>query len=150
MSTGESLSKSLTAAIEHHQAGRLNQAEQLYRQILKAQPTLPQPWYLLGLIANQVNKPALALELFGHALALKPDHADAICERGTALINLGRTAEAIEAYERAIALRPDYAEGHYNLGSALLVAGQRDRAVACFRHVLNLKPGFADAHNSLG
>jgi Flp pilus assembly protein TadD len=140
----------LNLGIEHHRAGRLGEAEQIYRQILTAEPTRPQPWYLLGLVANQVGKFEVAIELLDHALSLAPDYADAICERGTALAKLGQRGEAIEQYRRAISLKPSYAEAHYNLGNALLLVGQRVEAVEQFRRSLELKPSFADAHNSLG
>ncbi len=42
----------LRAAIQHHQAGRLGQAEALYRQVLQAQPQNPDALHLLGVIAT--------------------------------------------------------------------------------------------------
>src|SRR5947209_4252318 len=136
----------LASAIEHHRAGRLAEAEKLYREMLGQTPTLPHPWYLLGMLANQVGQPTLAVELLDHALSLKPDFVDAIAERGTALVKLGRATEAIEHYQRAIGLKPDYAEAHLNLGNALLLERRAEEAVDHFLRALELKPEFADIH----
>jgi len=58
--------------------------------------------------------------LFDKALAINPDHASTLNNRGNALLDLKRHAEALESYDRAIELDPDYAKAHYNRGIALL------------------------------
>ena len=45
--------EALAIAIQHHQAGRLPAAEQIYRQILAADPKQPDAWHLLGVLAHQ-------------------------------------------------------------------------------------------------
>ncbi len=47
--------EALAVAIEHHRAGRLREAETIYRQILAADPNHLDAWHLLGLIACQVG-----------------------------------------------------------------------------------------------
>ena len=42
-------------AVQHHQAGRLSQAEQLYRQILAQMPNHPDALHLLGVVAHQAG-----------------------------------------------------------------------------------------------
>ena len=43
----------LAIAIEHHQAGRLQAAEQVYRQILAVEPNQADAWHLLGVIQRR-------------------------------------------------------------------------------------------------
>ena len=43
-------------AVRHHQAGHLQQAEQLYRQILAQQPGHADALHMLGLIAHQLGR----------------------------------------------------------------------------------------------
>ena len=56
-----SVEQLLQIAIQHHQAGRLSQAESLYRQILLQHPDHPDALHLLGLIATRREKMQLPL-----------------------------------------------------------------------------------------
>ena len=44
--------EALTIAIRHHQAGRLQAAAQIYRQILAVEPNHPEACHLLGVVAH--------------------------------------------------------------------------------------------------
>ena len=74
------IAEALALALRHHQAGNLPQAEQLYRQILQADPSHAESCHLLGMLALQLETdsidashlPALSegrLKLFNTALA---------------------------------------------------------------------------------
>ena len=54
--------EALAIAIQHHQAGRLQAAEQIYRQILAVEPNHADAIHLLGVIAHQVGKHEIAVE----------------------------------------------------------------------------------------
>src|SRR5437763_100319 len=47
----------LKTALAAHQAGQLQQAEQMYRQILAADEKNAPAWHLLGVLAHQVGRP---------------------------------------------------------------------------------------------
>ena len=49
------ISEALAIAVQHHQAGRLQAAEQIYRQILAVEPNHADAIHLLGVIAHQVG-----------------------------------------------------------------------------------------------
>src|ERR1022692_546526 len=139
------ISEALTIAIEHHQGGRLQAAEQIYRQILQVEPNHPDALHLLGVIAFTVGKPEIAIEHIGRALQLKPDFAEAHYNLANALKDQGKRDEAVACYRRALALKPDFAEAHNNLGLALSDQGKLDEAVDCYRRALALKPDYAKA-----
>jgi|GEM_PF-293752 len=63
----------LQKALQHHRAGELPQAEQLYRAILQTQPNHPDANHNLGVIAVGVNKTELALPFFKLALDINPN-----------------------------------------------------------------------------
>src|SRR3979409_391375 len=67
-----SVPKAIQAALEHHQAGRLSQAEAHYRQILQAEPNHPDALHNLGVMASQVGKHEIAVELIGKAISANP------------------------------------------------------------------------------
>ena len=144
------ISEALAIAIEHHQGGRLQAAEQIYRQILQVEPNHADALHLLGVIASMLGKPEMAIEYMARAVQRKPDYAEAHSNLGLALNSQGRLEEAVVCYRRALALKPDYAEAHNNLGNALSDQRKLDEAAACYRRALALKPDFAEAHYNLG
>jgi predicted O-linked N-acetylglucosamine transferase (SPINDLY family) len=144
------ISEALALAIQHHRGGRLQAAEQIYRQILQADPNQADALHLLGLIAHQVGKHEVAVEYIERAIALKGNAAIFHNNLGMAYRALRRIPEAVACYRRALELKPDYVEAHNNLGNALKAPGRLDEAVACYRRALELQPGLAEAHNNLG
>ena len=144
------VSEALAIAIQHHQSGRLQAAEQIYRQILAIEPNQPDTLHLLGVIAHQVGKHEMAAELMERAIALKAGAAVFHNNLGEAYRALRRIPEAIDCYRRALELKPDYAAAHSNLGAAFQDQGKLEEAVACCRRALELKPDNAEAHNNLG
>ena len=65
------ISEALAIAIQHHQAGRLQAAEQIYRQILAVEPNHADAIHLLGVIAHQVGKHEIAVEYIERAIAVE-------------------------------------------------------------------------------
>src|SRR5579863_7098769 len=61
-----------SAALRHHQQGRLSEAERLYRQILAVDSGHAQTTHLLGVVAHQTGRNDVAIDLIGKAIALNP------------------------------------------------------------------------------
>src|SRR5271156_5713877 len=61
-------------AIQHHRAGRLADAEALYRRILAAQPNHAEALHHLGVIAQQIGRYDLAVEWIRQAIVLNPNN----------------------------------------------------------------------------
>jgi predicted O-linked N-acetylglucosamine transferase (SPINDLY family) len=59
-------------AVVHHQAGRLSEAEELYRAILELNPQHPDANHNLGVLAVQLKQVPASLHFFKTALAAKP------------------------------------------------------------------------------
>jgi protein O-GlcNAc transferase len=137
-------------ALRHHGAGRLAEAERLYRQVLAADGRHSDSLHLLGLIAYQVGRYESAVELIGQAIRLRDDVHFYYNNLGLALTAHGKLDEAVAHYERALALKPDYAEPHLNLGNALRDQGKPAEAVARYERALAIRPDYAEAHNNLG
>lgn len=136
-------------AVQNHQAGRLPEAESLYRQILSYQPEHADALEMLGVLAHQAGRSSEAVELIRRAIALNPHVADYYSNLGGILTIQGRLDDAIAAYRQALVLRPDLAEAHNNLGVALKRAGQLDEAIASYRRAIALQPGDVRALNNL-
>lgn len=140
----------MRAALEHHQAGRLPQANAIYQRILQTAPTDPDALHFSGLIAHQTGRNEIAVGLISKAIAFRPDYADARYNLGIVLKSQGKLDEAVASYRMALALDPGHADAHNNLGNALKDQGKLDEAVASYRMALSLNPGYADTHNNLG
>ena len=69
------IQESIALAVQHHNAGDLAKAEGLYQQVLQADPNQPVALHLLAVIAHQVGKNDIAVDLIGKALAVNPDFA---------------------------------------------------------------------------
>jgi predicted O-linked N-acetylglucosamine transferase (SPINDLY family) len=142
--------EALAIAIQHHQAGRLQAAEQIYRQILAAEPNQADAIHLLGVVASQAGRLDDAVACYRRALDLKPDSAEVYNNLGIAFREQGKLDDAVACCRRALELKPDYAAAHNNLGVVFTEQGKLDAAVACCRRALELKPDCAEAHNNLG
>jgi protein O-GlcNAc transferase len=131
-----------------HQAGRLAEAEQIYRQILKAQPRHFESQFLLGVIYGQRGSHADAVRQFDVAVKLNPNSASAHNSRGVALGKLKRATEALASFDRAIALQPDGAEAHSNRANALRELDRPEEALASSNRAIALRPDSAEALNN--
>jgi TPR repeat/Glycosyltransferase family 9 (heptosyltransferase) len=136
-------------ALQHHQAGGLTEAEQLYRQILALQPIHISAMHHLGVIACQTGRSDIGIGLIRQSIALDPNYAEAHNNLGSALTEKSQFDEAIGAYRQAIALKPNYAEAYSNLGLALQAMGQLDEAIGAYRQAIALNNNFPDAHYNL-
>ena len=140
----------LKDAVAHHQAGRLAEAEALYRQALVLDPEHADANHLLGVIALQTGAFEAAVDLIGKSVGINPDFAEAHCNLGVALMKLDRAGEATESYRRAIEINPDYAEAHFNLGKALNDTSRAGEALESYRRAIDIQPDYAEAHHNLG
>lgn len=132
-------------AIRHHQAGRLADAERLYRQILEVAPTNVAALNNLGLLAP----PAEATTLFRQALILKPDYADAHINLGAILRSQNRLDDATAHYQQALSYEPNRPEVLFSLATLFHGQGKLDEAVACYHRTLACKPDHGEALNNL-
>jgi tetratricopeptide (TPR) repeat protein len=144
------LRATLETAVQHHRAGRLAEAEALYREVLTHQPRHADSLHLLGVIADQTGRHEEAVSAIRAAIAINPGEAVYHYNLGIALTDQGKTSEAMACYQRAIDLNPDYAEAHNNLGLALRGVGRLEEALARHQWAIALRPGDAKAYNNLG
>ena len=139
----------LQEAVAHHRAGRLDAAERLYAEILRADPDTADAWQFLGLIALSRGDAAGAVQRIKHAIAIKPDAGVYHFNLALALRQQADLAGAIASYRRAVSLSPGLADAHHNLGECLRESGDSEGAAAAFRRVIALRPTSCDAHVNL-
>jgi tetratricopeptide (TPR) repeat protein len=135
--------------LEHHQSGRLADAERIYRRVLEVDPDNREALHLLGLIAHQVGNSALAVQLIGRAILRGPDPYF-LNNRGAALQKLGRYSDALADYDAALALKPGYVEALGNRGIVLQKLTRFQEALSSHEQALATNPGYADAWSNRG
>ena len=140
----------LSLALEHHRAGRLDQAEVLYRKILQKSPGNPDALHMLGVVALKRGDADQAVRLISQVLTVVPNSAEVHSNLGNALRAAGRLADACASYRRAISLQPDFAGAHRNLGLTLCQQGNFAAAVASCQRAVALDPASFEAHTNLG
>ena len=141
----EAFAKRVAQGLEHHQAGRLDEAEKLYRQALALKPGDPDAQHYLGVALHQRGEHEAAVELIEHAVAVRPDSPQMFANLAEARRESGKPVEAEAACRRAIALAPGYADAWLNLGAALFQQRRFDEAEAAARQAAALRPGFPQA-----
>jgi predicted O-linked N-acetylglucosamine transferase (SPINDLY family) len=144
------LQQQLELGLSHHQAGRLAEAERIYRQVLLQQPDHAKALNLLGVLAEQAGRLDEALDLIQRAIQFRPDWPEAHGSLGNVLKDKGQFEQAIAAYRQAIRLKPGLGGAHSNLGVVLAELGRIDEAIAAYREAIRLEPNYAKAHNNLG
>ncbi len=144
------VAQALAQAVQQHQAGQLQQAEQIYRTILQADPQQVDALHLLGVLAYQLGQHEQASAYIRQALRLKPDLAEAHLNLATVLQAQGQLEKARACYQQALRWKPNCAEVHNNLGNLLQQQGKLAEAQASLEQALCLKPNLAEAHNNLG
>jgi predicted O-linked N-acetylglucosamine transferase (SPINDLY family) len=143
------LDQAAHVGFQHQQAGRLREAEQIYRQILARDPRHFDALQLLGLIAHGTGHHADAVELMSRAVQINGAVAGVRVNLASALRACGRREAALAEAQMALRLDPHMA------GAALLCAlilsdlGRLNEAEGAWRRLIELQPRNAEAHGNL-
>jgi Flp pilus assembly protein TadD/2-polyprenyl-3-methyl-5-hydroxy-6-metoxy-1,4-benzoquinol methylase len=136
-------------ASQHHEAGRLADAEAAYRQVLEIDPKHADSLNSLGILAHQCGHSGDAIELISKAIAVNDRSAQYHYNIGVVYAALGRMDESVTHNRRAVALKPDYADAHTNLAGALTAQNQFGEAALHFRRALSRRSDSAIAYSNL-
>ena len=127
------------------ECGRLDEAEQSYRQALALKPDDAEVYGDLGNVFKAQGKLDKAIASYRKALSLKPDYAKAYINLGVVLQEGGLLDEAAANYKRALSIKSDYVAAHFNLGALHMSLGQNEDALRSFRKAITYKPDLAQA-----
>ncbi len=133
-------------ALSLHRAGRLAEAETLYRRVLDADATHVDALHYLGLISLERGETGRALDLIGRALRQRPDDAILNNNLANARRRLGHRPAARSSYRRALSVAPDLADGWGNLGALLGELSEPGASIAAHRRAIAIDRDIPELH----
>lgn len=136
--------------LQFHKAGRFEEAENIYRNVLARHPSNFEALHLLGVLSHQRGDNIQAVNLIEKSVRLYPGNPAAYNHLGASLRALGRFEESEKYYRKALKLQPDFADAHYNLGNTLVDLKRLKEAEKSYRKALDLRPDYAEAYCNLG
>ena len=127
-------------AVGLHRAGRVADAERIFRQIVAVEPDNAEAAHHLAVCLSQRGDLEAALPFYAAVLKANPAHVGCLNNLGNTLQALRRFAAALDRYENANAHSPGNATFHSNRGNCLKELGRHDEALASYARALALNP----------
>ncbi len=140
----------IAAALDLHQSGQTDAAEEAYRAILETHPTAPTPLYLLSLILMETERHAEAGSRLRALVALRPRNPAARVSLARLLLLKGASVEARLHLEAALSAHPDDPEALCEFARLLIGQGDGASAEPVALHATTVAPELAEAWRLLG
>jgi tetratricopeptide (TPR) repeat protein len=144
------LRERFTKALELSKAGRLDEAEALYKEILETRPDIPEAYENLGYLYEQKKDWPAAQSAYDKALELRPDSTEIMTALAVIYQKSGQDEKAAELMGKVVVENPEDAVAQFNRGGLLLNAGDTAGAIQAFEAALAADPELAEAHYYLG
>ena len=144
-----SIDQILQKAIKADHDGKIQEAKDLYKEILKINSKHPDANHNLGLIELSVNNIETALSLFKIALEANPDIEQFWISYINNLKKEKKFEDAEEVLKKMIIHKPNHPFTYYNLGNTQDILGKHNLAEINYLKAIELKPDFFEAYNSL-
>ena len=142
--------KLLAQAARLHKEGQLEEAEKLYRQVLKNNPNNIDAMRMLAMVAATLKHFDDAERLLQRAVGIAPDFLAAVIDLGRVLKEQDRFEEAIGYFKKAIEINPNNPQTHFLLAGAYAPAALNNEAVKEYQRTLELSPRHPGALLGLG
>jgi len=123
----------IAKAAEHHRAGRLEEAEAAYREVLQRNPRNLEALRLLALIAISTEHYGQAVQLLKRALEFAPDFLAAWIDLSRAQLERMELTAALESIRRAEQLNPRSANVQVHLANVQARSGRHEEAIETYR-----------------
>lgn len=143
-------SETFAEAVALTQAGRLDEAEAAFKEILELQPGLPEVHGNLASVYAQQKDWANAEVSYLSALALRPAEPGVMFALTQVYRDSGQDEKAEQMIDQVVSQSPEDAPAQMNRGVFLLTSGRSQDALAAFEAVLAIDPSAAEAHYHLG
>ncbi len=140
------LEQAMHQATEAYEAGRLDDAAQLYRSVLARRPDMEDAYRYLAFVYWTQGKPQLAISTLEDALRHGITQSEVRIKLGEYLAETGQAARAVQILEGNTSDDPD---ALIALGIAYGGAGRTADAMRTFRHILDVDPTSGLAYQNI-
>ena len=139
----------MAQALEHQEADRNQEAEDIYRSILKKDPNHVEAARLLARIAMDHERYGEAEIFLTHALQNAPDYARAWVDLVNAQQQQDKYDEATKSALELLRITPDSPESHMMYAGVIGSAGRHEEAIMAYEKAIALEPEKPGAFSSM-
>lgn len=125
-------------------------ARQVYQKLMMHHNLMDDDWYNLAICYTKLELPEKGIESYNKALALNPNHASSLNNKGYALILQHRFEEAIPLFNKVIELDSSFAYAYNNRGFCKIKSGNLEDGLVDITHSLEIDPENSYGHRNLG
>ena len=108
-------------------------------------PNDPDVLFQLALVADRLDAPRRAADLYGAVLLTRPDAVEAANNLGNVLTGLGEYDAAVDTFRAAIEYEPESPRLWLNLGKAVAADGDPENALVFYDQALRIDPHYGEA-----
>ena len=145
-----SVEEFFTRAIASFQAGRLEDAERCFTEVLQYDPKHIAALNLLGILLTHVKRYSEAERVLRSALNINSKSDVTFYNYGIVLKALTRPSEALERFTQALAINPVVAETWNNRGTVFNDLKRYIDAISDFDQAVALNPNYSEAFCNKG
>jgi len=135
--------------IKLYEEGKLQEAEDVLKDVVRRIPEKSEVYLYLGLIASSMGRSDSALSYLLEAIRANPGYAEAHVNLGIELARKDEYAEAEKAFSNALTIEPNHVEAHYNYAILLYLQHRRKEAMEHLVKILQIDPDHREAQNVL-
>jgi tetratricopeptide (TPR) repeat protein len=129
--------------------GKLQEAEDLLKDVVRRIPEKSEVYLYLGLIASSMEQPDSAISYLLEAIRANPGYTEAYVNLGIELARKKEYAQAEKAFSNALTIEPNHVEAHYNYAVCLYLQGRSKEAMEQLVRALEIDPGYKKAQDTL-
>ena len=137
-------------ASQLHLSGNIQEAQNLYLELIKTDKKNNKLFFLLGTTFLQQKKYDQSINYLNNSINLDPTFPNPYNNLGIALTETTNYLEAKKNYDKAIDLNKNYIDAYLNRGISLNKLNRYEEAVQDFKVVIKANPNNSKAYNNLG
>ena len=146
----ENKENKLNTAKVLHQSGKITEAQKIYLELIKDNPSDYRLYFLIGTSFLQLKNFNEAASYLDQSIKIKPNFPNNYNSKGVVFSELKQFEEAIKNYNIATELKPDFLEAHLNKGICLKKIQKYNDAVQSFLECIKIDPSNPKIYNNLG
>ena len=144
------INETFSLAVNNHKENKLEVAKELYKEVLKKDPTHQSSLSNLGTILHMLGDNQKAKYFFEKAISINPTYANAHNNLGTLFEKLNENQNALFSFEKAIKINSNHIDANFNVGKIFKKLHEYKKAKSFFEKVIQINSNHIGAHFNLG